>query len=148
MLHQSLLLLLAVVYFHWHRDVGSGSHFDFMTILSGYNTPPHAHPSVCCYGWPCKVHSPLSGQRTNNATQDSASVLIRKGSQRFIALCFCLTLLNMNCFWRYSVMSGSYDKCEGGGWYCPVRKWVRKETNCSWIMPDMLFQCKVRLIHF
>ncbi len=41
----------------------------------------------------------LSGQRTNNATQDSASVIIRKGSKRFIALCFWLTSLDVkHCF--------------------------------------------------
>lgn len=150
MLHQSLLLLLPVVYFRWHGDVGSGSHFDFMTILSGYNTTPPRPPLHVLLWLALQLLSMLSGQQANNATQDSASVLIRKGSQRFIALCFWLTSVDMkHCFVEILRHVGSVMiKVEGGGCCCPVRKWVRNETNCRWITPDMYFHCKVRLIHF
>lgn len=95
MLYQPLLLLVAVC-FHWHRDAGSGSHFDFMTILSGYNTPATpllSLPVLLCLA--VELHSVMSELGTNNATQDSASVLIRKGSQSLIVVRFWLTWLNL-----------------------------------------------------
>lgn len=140
---------LPVVYFRWHRDVGSGSHFDFMTILSGYNTTPAPHPCLCCYGWPCRstqccqgsgqtmLHKTLPRYKLEKEAEDLSPHV--SGSHRWIWSIVCG---NIPSCWA------SYDKCEGGGWCWPVRKSVGIDINSRWITPDLDFQCKVRLIQF